>query len=102
MNLTCLYPKTETMWFDRDYYLNEHIPLVRKRLTPLGLNKIDIEEGLAGGVPGTPPAYIIVAKLSFDSLEILQNALGTHGPELISDIANFTDVQPVMQLGISI
>lgn len=96
--LTVLYPKTADSRFDMDYYLNTHTPLVRERLTPLGLTGIDLEAGVAGAAPDSPPAYTMIARLNFSSPDELQNALVIHGPELIGDIVNFTDAQPLMQI----
>ena len=96
--LTVLYPKTADSQFDADYYLDKHLPLVRTRLTPVGLTGIDAEQGLAGGAPDSPPSYAVIARLKFNTVEELQNALAVHGPELIGDIPNFTDVQPLMQV----
>jgi len=98
ISLTVLYPKTADSHFDLDYYLNIHTPLVRERLTPIGLTGIDLYEGLAGGAPDSPPAFAMVGQLKFNTLEELQNALATHGPELTGDIPNFTNVQPTMQI----
>lgn len=100
--LTVLYPKTADSRFNMDYYLNTHTPLVRERLTSMGLTGIDLEVGLAGGAPDSPPAYAMIGRLNFASLDELQNALSVHGPELISDIPNFTDVQPLMQISQSV
>ncbi len=96
--LTVLYPKTDTSRFDMDYYLNQHVPLTRARLTPVGAIGIDLEEGLVGGAPDSPPAYAVIGRIRFNTLEELQTALATHGPELIGDIPNFTDVQPELQI----
>jgi uncharacterized protein (TIGR02118 family) len=96
--LTILYPETAEAKFDLDYYLNVHIPLVRERLTPEGLVSIDIEEGLAGGAPGTSPMYAVIGKLNFETPEALQSALAIHGAELMGDIPHFTRSQPLMQL----
>lgn len=96
--LTVLYPKTADSRFDMDYYLNTHTPLVRERLTPFGLTGINLETGMAGAAPDSPPAYTMICRLNFSSTDELQNALGTHGPELTGDIPNFTDVQPLMQI----
>lgn len=96
--LTVLYPKTADSRFDMDYYLHTHTPLVRERLTPVGLTGIDLETGLAGVVPDSPPTYTMIARLCFASPDELQSALAIHGPELIGDIPNFTDVQPIMQI----
>ena len=101
-SVTVLYPKTDTSRFDMDYYLNQHTPLVRERLTPVGLTGIDLKESIAGGAPGTVQAYTMITQLNFGSLEDLQHALATHGPELIGDIPNFTDVQPQMQISRSV
>jgi uncharacterized protein (TIGR02118 family) len=102
ITLTALYPKTADSRFDLDYYLNTHTPLVRERLTPMGLTGIDLEEGLAGGAPDSSPAYALIGHLRFGTIEELQAALITHGPELMGDIPNFTDVQPVMQISQSV
>ncbi|MBC8155390.1 MAG: EthD family reductase [Bacteroidetes bacterium] len=96
--LTVLYPKTADSRFDMGYYLDAHTPLVRERLTPIGLTGIDLETGLAGGAPGSPPTYTMIARLRFASPDALQHALAIHGPELLGDIPNFTDGQPIMQV----
>ncbi|MCE6992521.1 EthD family reductase [Dyadobacter sp. CY323] len=96
--LTILYPETGEAKFGLDYYLNVHIPLVREKLQPEGLISIDLEQGLAGGLPGTPPIYAAIGKLNFETPEALQSALAIHGPELMADIPNFTKSQPLMQL----
>lgn len=98
ISLTVMYPKTADSQFNADYYFNHHLPLVRERLTSLGLTGIDAEQGLAGGAPDSPPVYAAIGRLNFGSVEELQNALAMHGPELIGDIPNFTDVQPLMQI----
>lgn len=100
--LTALYPKTADSRFDMDYYLNTHTSLVRERLTPVGLIGIDLEAGLAGGAPDSPPAYAMIGRLNFANLDELQTALTVHGPELIGDIPNFTDVQPTTQISRSV
>lgn len=98
ISLTVLYPNTAGTKFDMDYYVNTHTPLVRERLTPMGLTDVNIETGLAGGAPDTPPAFTLIARLSFDTIDDLQAGLAAHGPELIGDILNFTDTQPIMQV----
>lgn len=60
IRITVLYPKSAGSQFDMAYYLQKHIPLVKQRLTPLGLVGVDLEEGLAGGAPGSPASYYII------------------------------------------
>jgi uncharacterized protein (TIGR02118 family) len=97
--LTVLYPKTADSHFDMAYYLNTHIPLVRDRLAQHGLLRVDMLEGLAGGAPGSPPSYCMLTSLVFNTVEELQDGMGTHGAELLGDIPNFTDVAPNTQVG---
>ena len=96
--VTVLYPKDPTDNFDLDYYLNTHTPLVNQLLGPEGLVKVEIEEGVAGGAPGTDPGYLIICGLFFPDLETLENAMGKHAMDLIGDIPNFTSVVPEMQI----
>lgn len=98
ISLTVLYPKTADSQFNLDYYVNTHTPLVKERLTSIGLTSVDLRAGIAGGTPDSPPAYAMVCNLNFDTIEALQNALATHGAELVGDIPNFTNVQPTMQI----
>ena len=98
IRVTALYPKTNESNFDWDYYLNKHTPMVKDRLMPLGLTRIEIDEGLGGLTPGEAPTYLVIAHLHFASVEELQNGLGIHGAEIMGDIANFTNVQPQIQI----
>ncbi|KAA9352720.1 EthD family reductase [Larkinella humicola] len=99
---TLLYPQTADTRFDLDYYLNQHTPLVREHLTPDGLVGIDLEQGLAGMAPDTPPTYTVIARLHFATLADLQTALIAHAPALLADLPNFTDAQPIMQINQSL
>ena len=96
IKLTVIYPNSENSHFDMDYYLQTHTPLVRERLSPLGLVAIELSAGLAGMAPGVAAPYAMIGNLCFNSMEELQNALATHGAELIADIANFTNIQAEM------
>jgi uncharacterized protein (TIGR02118 family) len=96
IKLTVLYPNTENSHFDMDYYLQKHTPLVKQRLTPLGLVKIELSAGVAGMAPGATASYAMIGNLCFNSMEDLQNSLATHGAELTADIANFTNIQAEM------
>lgn len=98
IRLTVLYPKTDSSHFDLDYYLEKHIPLVKERLTPFGLVDVDMQEGIAGGTPESAPPYAMITGLVFNTTDELGIGMGAHGPELLGDIPNFTDVQPKTQV----
>jgi uncharacterized protein (TIGR02118 family) len=96
IKVAVLYPQSKK--FDWDYYLHKHTPMLQKLMAP-ALKKVEIEKGIAGGAPGTAAAYQTVCTLHFDSVEAFQGALAPHAAEIMGDIANYTDAQPVIQIG---
>ena len=90
------YPLTAK--FDWDYYLNKHTPMLHK-LMGAALRKVEIDKGLAGGGPGAPATYTTICNLHFDSVEAFQGALAPHAQQIMGDIANYTDAQPIVQIG---
>jgi uncharacterized protein (TIGR02118 family) len=81
---------------DMDYYMNNHIPLCRKRLEPYGLVRIEVDKGL--DTPEGPAPYLVVAHLVFESAEQMQKGLEAHDPELSADVKNYTEIQPFFQI----
>ncbi len=98
IRVTVLYPKSADSHFDWDYYVNKHTPMVHDRLTPLGMLRIEVDQGIGGLAPGQPPAYEAIAYLVFESVEDLQKGLATHGAEIMGNIANYTSIQPQIQV----
>ena len=96
--ITVLYPKSAADNFDLDYYINTHTPLLKNLLGPEGMIKVELEEGIAGGAPGSDATYTIICGIFFPDPETLEKAMEIHGLELLSDIPNFTSVVPTMQV----
>lgn len=96
--VSVMYPSFEGSKFDFDYYVSTHIPLVNKHWSDKGLKNVKLLKGLAGGGPGEAPSFQVVALLEFKSMEALQNCMGFGGDEIMADVANFTDVEPVLQI----
>jgi uncharacterized protein (TIGR02118 family) len=94
-----VYPAHTDARFDFDYYLKQHIPMVKDRMAEFGIGEVTVDKGVAGLLPGTPADYVCVASIQFSSLESMQQGLGRHGIEIMGDIPNYTDVQPVIQVG---
>ena len=93
-----LYPASDGAKFDRAYYDATHIPLVKAAFSGTGLTGVRVLHALSAGGGGTAP-YVAMAHLEFASPEALQASLG--GPragEVMADIANFTDIQPITQV----
>lgn len=84
--LVALYKKpTDTKAFD-EYYFSNHIPLAK---TIPGLKRCEISNGAVGTPQGESP-YHMVAMLSFDSAEALQQGLASaEGQATAGDLGNF-------------
>lgn len=95
---TVLYPARDGAKFDLDYYEAAHIPLAKAAFADTGLESVQVLKW--GGDPGGGPApYVAIALLTFRDTEALTASLG--GPraaEVMGDVANFTDIQPVAQV----
>ncbi len=96
--VSVMYPTVDGSKFDYDYYVSTHIPLVNKHWSGKGLEGVKLLKGLAGGGPEEPPIYQVMALLEFTSTEALQNCMGSGAEEIMADVANFTDVQPALQV----
>jgi uncharacterized protein (TIGR02118 family) len=95
--VTVLYPKSAESRFDMNYYLEKHIPLVKARCQEWGLEGVSLTRG-TGTLDGTVPPFEVIGHLAFASAQQMQGALAAHGPEIIGDIPNFTNVQPLIQI----
>lgn len=96
--LSVVYPRSPGARFDYDYYQNKHLPLAGRRWADSGLTG---GEALLGrsAADGSEPPYFAIGIIHFDSDAALNAALtGEHAPEVMGDIRNFTDVQPVVQI----
>jgi uncharacterized protein (TIGR02118 family) len=95
--VSVMYPNSDGCTFDMTYYRDVHMRLVRETIGSV-LKGLRAEKGLGGAAPGSPAQYVAVGHLMFESLEAAGKALQAHAPQLMSDISNFTNVQPVVQL----
>ena len=91
------YPNSAGGKFDMKYYMEKHIPMVRQKIGP-ALKNVEVEQGVGGGMPGSPVTYSIMCRLSFDSVDAFQAAFATHAAHIMGDVANYTDIQPVVQI----
>ena len=89
IRVTALYENKNT--FNWDYYTTRHLPMVRAKLTPLGLLRIESDKGLFALPPGAATPYQTITHLYFETLEAFQQALAQEAPEILADTPNFTD-----------
>lgn len=97
IKVSVLYPNNAGSKFDMEYYLAKHMPMVRQKLAPT-LRGSAVEQGLAGMQPGSPPAYLAMGHLLFDSVEAFQKAFEPHAQAIVGDIPNYTNAQPTIQI----
>ena len=57
IRVTVLYPNNGGR-FDLDYYTEKHFGLVKERLAPSGVTEFEIDKGLTGATPDTPPPFV--------------------------------------------
>jgi uncharacterized protein (TIGR02118 family) len=97
IKVTVLYPNGEDKNFNQQYYLDVHIPLVKRRLGNT-CKKVEVEKGITGATPGSTPAHTIIGYLYFDSVEDFQDAFSPYANEIMGDIINFTNINPTVQI----
>ena len=57
-----------------------------------------MDRGLAGGTPGSPPPYLALGHLLFESGEAFETAFAVHAQAILDDIPNYTNTQPTIQI----
>ena len=98
IKISILYPQGEGTSFDMDYYVNKHMPMVAE-LFGDPLIGYHIEKGITGRSPEDPLPYAAIGIFYFETLEAYQNAFAPHADQILGDIPNYTDIQPVVQIG---
>ena len=96
--VTVLYPHEEGGSFNFDYYQNTHLPLVERHWSGAGMTEIEALRGLGSPGGGGPP-FVAITLIRFDTMENFHAAMGgANTAEIMADIANFTSVQPIVQV----
>ncbi|HKW25841.1 MAG TPA: EthD family reductase [Terriglobales bacterium] len=97
VKVSVFYPNRKGARFDIEYYCDRHMPLVQ-RLVGAALKGVSVENGICGEAPGSPPTYVALGHLLFDSVEAFQASFGPHVQEIMADIPKYTNVEPVIQI----
>jgi uncharacterized protein (TIGR02118 family) len=97
IKVSVMYPNTPGVRFNHDYYRDRHMPLVKARMGE-SCRYYTVDRGLAGGAPGAPAPYIAMCHIFCESVEAFQAGFGPHAKEILADIANYTDLTPVIQI----
>ena len=95
IKVTILYPNGDGKTFDMDYYSTKHMPMVADVLGD-SLKLLAIDKGIAGRTPDEPVPYLAIGYLYFDTLSAYQNSFGPNAEKIVSDIPNYTNIEPVV------
>jgi uncharacterized protein (TIGR02118 family) len=96
IKVNVMYPYTEGARFDHAYYRDRHMPMVKSRLGS-ACAYYTVERGLAGRARDSSPAFVAMCAFICDSVEGYEAAMQQHRAEVLADIANYTDIAPVVQ-----
>jgi len=97
IKLSVFYPNQEGKRFDIVYYSKTHMALVQ-RLCGTALKGVAVEHGISGMASDSPPPFVAMGHLYFESVEAFRASFGPHTNEIVGDLPNFTDIQPSIQL----
>lgn len=97
IKVSVMYPNSSGAKFDIDYYCNTHMIMAAELLGD-ALKGSNVDDGLAGGAPGESAPFIAMGHLIFDSVESFQTAFASHAEKIMSDIPNYTNTQPQVQI----
>jgi uncharacterized protein (TIGR02118 family) len=97
VKVSVFYPNRPGTHFDMPYYCSKHIPMVQ-RLLGSALKNVAVEEGIAGAIPGSPPTYLALGHLSFDSLDAFVQAWAPQAQQIVADVPNYTNSEPIIQI----
>ena len=90
--VTVAYPNKADAKFDFDYYMKKHIPFV----AGLVGKSIEVGRGISSAT-GSPATFICVAAIPIDSVAQFQAMFSKHGAEILADIPNYTNIEPIIQ-----
>ncbi len=97
IKMSVYYPADGGSRFDHHYYRTRHLPLIRERLGDACL-RYEIDRGVAGGEAGSAPAFVAACHVYAPTLEAFREAFGPHRAEIVADVANYTDIAPIVQI----
>ena len=97
VKVSVFYPSGPQHTFDMTYYLDSHIPMLRQQLGS-ALKGTAVDQGIAGGSPGSTPPYLVICHLFFESVDAFQLAFATHGDAIVADVPNYTNAAPILQV----
>jgi uncharacterized protein (TIGR02118 family) len=95
--VTILYPNGEDKTFDMDYYEKKHMPMVAGFLGS-NLKFYEIDKGISGRTPNDKAPFVAIGYFYITDVAEYNKAIAQNREAVISDIKNYTNIQPVVQI----
>jgi uncharacterized protein (TIGR02118 family) len=92
--VTMFYPNKPGAIFDFEYYLRRHIPWARTLVPDLGT---EVRRGISTPTDEAVP-FICLCRFWIPSENEYRAAMENYGKQLITDLGNFTNIEPVVQI----
>jgi len=96
IRVAVLYPNSEGSSFDVDYYKRTHMTLVWRKLGPLGLLRCEVDAAV-DSPQGERQPYAAIGYMFFETLAQFESAFAQVVDELLADVPNYTNIEPVLQ-----
>ena len=91
--VTVVYANKPDAKFDFDYYLTKHVPMVASFFG----TRIEVQKGVASPLGGAV-AFVCIARIWVNSADHFKATMEKHGEKILSDIRNYTNIEPVVQV----
>jgi len=99
INISSVYSPKDGYRFDFDYYLKKHMPKSIELLSAAkGYRGVSVERGVGSKKYNIESSFVAMCHYYFDTFEDFINAFTPNADWLQSDIKNYTDIQPVIQI----
>jgi uncharacterized protein (TIGR02118 family) len=93
--LTILYPNSDGVRWDVDYYRTGHMPLIMRLYGAKAIKRFELRKGDSGQAPGSKPSFIGSVNIYINEQAAFDAAGKEHGPTLVKDVPNFSSVNPI-------
>jgi uncharacterized protein (TIGR02118 family) len=97
IKVSAFYPNGPDAKFDMEYYCARHIPLVQ-RLCGAALRGAAVEGGVGDRHQALCLPFLAMGHLLFESVQAFEGSFGPHAKQIVGDVPNYTNVQPVIQV----
>jgi uncharacterized protein (TIGR02118 family) len=93
--LTIVYPNSEGVRWDVDYYKKGHMPLIMNLYGEKAIRRFELRKGDSGMAPGSKAEFIGSINIYIAHQAAFDAAGKEHGQTLVKDVPNFSSVMPV-------